>query len=137
VNEDWIRTVSERFHAAHEQAHLRRFQNKPVVLINVRVSGVGHVPRLRVPDIEAGGTDVAADALLTERKAHFPGNHGVQVYSTRFYSRPRLRAGNLITGPAVIEQSDTTTVLPPGARARVDRYGNLIVTPAAGEAGSP
>jgi N-methylhydantoinase A len=44
------------------------------------------------------------------------------------YDRTRLEAGNIIVGPAIVEQMDTTTLLPPGARAEVDRLGNLIVT---------
>ena len=44
------------------------------------------------------------------------------------YERARLLAGNLIEGPAVVSQLDATTVIPPGARAEVDRYGNLIAS---------
>jgi N-methylhydantoinase A/oxoprolinase/acetone carboxylase beta subunit len=134
VDDAWIHTVCERFHAAHEQAHLRRFDDKPIMLINVRVSGVGQVPRLRVPEIEAGAEAVSAEALLVEQQAYFLSADGVQGLATRFYSRPRLKAGNVIAGPAIIEQSDTTTVLPPGWRATVDRYGNLIVAAAESEA---
>jgi N-methylhydantoinase A len=44
------------------------------------------------------------------------------------YDRARLCAGNVIAGPAIVEQMDTTTLLPPGSRAEVDRLGNLLVT---------
>jgi N-methylhydantoinase A len=44
------------------------------------------------------------------------------------YDRERLKAGNEIIGPAIIEQMDTTTVLPPEASARVHESGSLIVT---------
>jgi N-methylhydantoinase A len=43
------------------------------------------------------------------------------------YDRDRLAAGNRIEGPAIVEQMDTTTFLPPGAVATVDPYLNLIL----------
>ncbi len=129
VTGDWIRQVSDRFHSAHEQAHLRRFPDKGVMLINVRVSGVGRVSRLATAQVAPGGAEPAADALITEQQAHFLTPAGVETHATRFYRRAGLAAGNQIAGPAVIEQADTTTVLPPAATARVDSLGNLIVAP--------
>ncbi len=137
IDEQWIGAVRERFHAAHQRAHLRRFEDQPVMLINARVSGVGQVPRLVSAAIQAGGQEVAPQALITQRDAHFPTGDGVRPYATRFFARAGLAANNVIDGPAVIEQSDTTTVVPPGSRATVDRYGNLIVVPALTKADRP
>ena len=42
--------------------------------------------------------------------------------------RPRaLRAGNRLDGPAIVNQYDSTTVIPPGVVAHVDRYGNIVI----------
>jgi N-methylhydantoinase A len=46
---------------------------------------------------------------------------------TPIYRRERLLGGHLIAGPAVIEQMDATTVIPPGQRARVDDRANLVI----------
>ena len=46
---------------------------------------------------------------------------------TPIYERDRLPSGAVIEGPCVIEQPDTTTVIPPGTTASVDDYSNLIV----------
>ena len=43
------------------------------------------------------------------------------------YARDALRPGNRLTGPAIVEQMDTTTLVPPGMAARVDDYLNLIL----------
>ncbi|MGH7264192.1 MAG: hypothetical protein ACREMB_04955, partial [Candidatus Rokuibacteriota bacterium] len=43
------------------------------------------------------------------------------------YDRARLPAGARVPGPAIVEEPDSTTVLPPGAAAEVDRWGNLLV----------
>ena len=47
--------------------------------------------------------------------------------STGIYDRTRLAPGDLINGPAVIEQLDSTTVVWPHQTARVDEYSNLIL----------
>jgi N-methylhydantoinase A/oxoprolinase/acetone carboxylase beta subunit len=46
---------------------------------------------------------------------------------TKFYDRTRLMAGNRVDGPAVINQYDTTTVIPPGLAAVIDRFGNIVI----------
>ena len=45
------------------------------------------------------------------------------------YTRAAFGAGDKVSGPAIIEQPDSTTGLPPGAAATVDTYLNLIITP--------
>ena len=45
--------------------------------------------------------------------------------------------GAVMTGPAIVEQADTTTVVPPGHRARVDRVGNLVIQKAGQRARQP
>src|SRR5205085_5530687 len=51
---------------------------------------------------------------------------------TPFYDRERLPAGSKIAGPAVIEQYDSTTVVPPGLTAEIDRFGNIAIDCTAG-----
>ena len=46
---------------------------------------------------------------------------------TQFYAREALKAGNRIEGPAVINQYDSTTVVPPGLTAEIDRFGNIVI----------
>jgi N-methylhydantoinase A len=43
------------------------------------------------------------------------------------YDRARLHAGHVVPGPAIVEQADATTVIPPGWLGTVDGYGNLIL----------
>ncbi|MGH7267574.1 MAG: hypothetical protein ACREMB_22360, partial [Candidatus Rokuibacteriota bacterium] len=43
------------------------------------------------------------------------------------YERYRLRAGNRLRGPAIVEQVDSTTVVEPGFAVTVDRFGNLLL----------
>ena len=56
---------------------------------------------------------------------------------TRFYDRAELRAGNRLEGPAIVNQYDSTTVVPPGLSAHVDRFGNIVVAIAVPAAQEP
>jgi N-methylhydantoinase A/oxoprolinase/acetone carboxylase beta subunit len=47
--------------------------------------------------------------------------------TTRYYDRAALRAGNRLEGPAIVLQYDSTTVVPPGMAAHVDRFGNILI----------
>jgi N-methylhydantoinase A len=61
-----------------------------------------------------------ADACIGERRAYFGG-----YVPTTLYERTRLPLGARLAGPAIVEQDDTTTVIPPGVTAVVDEVGNL------------
>ena len=62
--------------------------------------------------------------MLVRSKAWFPGKGYV---STAVYDRDRLPAECRLTGPAIVEQMDTTTVVPPGAKLRHDKLGYLHI----------
>lgn len=127
VDDDWIEDVTERFHSVHEQAYLRRFEDKPVMIINVGLAAIGCVPALGDPYVPRGGETITADAVLDTKTVYFVEDNRAVGYQTRFLDRDKLRAGNRIEGPAVIEQSDTTTILSAATAALVDDHGNLIV----------
>ena len=128
VDGDWVAAAIEGFHRAHEQAYLRRFDDKPVMIVNVGLTASGRVPPPVTPELPAGGERPDAGALLETRPVRFLHANEAVSHETSFYARSALKAGNRIAGPAIIEQADTTTVLPPGTAAEVDRYGNLIVS---------
>ena len=58
------------------------------------------------------------------RRAYFPEARGYA--DTPVYDRYELAAGTILTGPAIVEERESTTVLPPGVTATVDEYANLI-----------
>ena len=66
---------------------------------------------------------VGAPAPVGRRRAWFDGTW----HDTPVYRREQLGAGAALTGPAIVEQLDTTTVIEPGDRVRVDAMGNLEI----------
>jgi N-methylhydantoinase A len=119
-----VRRLGLLFHDKHLHLFGHDSREAEVELMTLSVSAVGPRTRTFLPEIESGAVDPGA-AHKGRRPVYFPEAGGYVACDT--YERTRLAAGNVISGPAVIEQMDTTTVIPPGETARVDRFGNLIV----------
>ncbi len=126
IDHDWIEKVRSDFHDNHEREYSRRFEESDIELPNVRVRGVGLMPPLRTVEVEHGGESPDA-ALRHEGKAWFRTNGELREVPTRYYDRAALKAGNRLDGPAIVNQYDTTTVVPPGVSAHIDRFGNIII----------
>lgn len=109
-------TVEERFHAAHERTYGYRM-DEAVELVNLRASAT--VPR-ETPRLAHEG---AGDAAIGTREAYFP---NVGHRETTVYDRERLASGERVEGPAVLEQAESTTVVPPGWAGGIDANGTLV-----------
>jgi N-methylhydantoinase A/oxoprolinase/acetone carboxylase beta subunit len=126
IDQDWIERVRRDFHDIHEREYSRRFEDSDIEIPNIRVRGIGLMPALKVP--EAEHADASPDgALRYERDAWFRVGGELKPVSTRFYDRGALKAGNALEGPAIVNQYDSTTVIPPGLSARVDPFGNIVI----------
>jgi N-methylhydantoinase A len=111
--------VARGFHAAHERVYGYARAQQPVEFVNFRAVHTYPLPRPVVTPA-ARSTGTLADARLGERRAYFDG-----WVATAIYERARLPLGARLDGPAIVEQLDTTTVIPPGVTALVDESGNL------------
>jgi N-methylhydantoinase A len=107
------------FHAAHERVYGYARRQQAVEFVNFRAVHTYPLPRPIITPA-ARATSALADARLGERRAYF----GAFV-PTAIYERARLPLGARVAGPAIVEQSDTTTVVPPGVTALVDEAGTL------------
>ena len=114
--------VVERFHVEHRRRYGYDQRFNRVEVVNLRATAIGHLPKAEFRPQPDAGPD-ARDALVGSRRAHFGG----RGHETAIYARERLRPGNRVLGPAVVEQSDCTTVLGPEQELVVDGYLNLVV----------
>ena len=133
VNASLAGAVAAAFHEAHRGRYGYDFRDDPrqrVEWVNLRVTGIGLIrrPVLRELAPGAGGPE---RAVTGTRPVCFGRDGAYQPVPV--YWRPRLAAGDLLAGPAVIEEYGATIPLHPGFRAAVDRFGNLLVTAAEGE----
>jgi N-methylhydantoinase A/oxoprolinase/acetone carboxylase beta subunit len=123
VEKGHLPAISEAFHAAHERVYGYARRSQPVEFVNFRTT---HTYPLPPPSLRAaeGATGSLADARIGERRAYFVSTGFV---ATALYERSRLPAGARVSGPAIVEQPDTTTVIPPGHAAVVEASGNLRI----------
>ncbi|WP_242902002.1 hydantoinase/oxoprolinase family protein [Actinomadura terrae] len=114
-----------RFHDAHEALYgycHRDDPRHPVEWVNLRVSGIGPLARPRVRERPPGDGD-ASRALTGTRPVYFD-----DWEDTLVYRRDALCPGDVVRGPAVVEEFGSTVPLHPGFRATLDRLGALVVT---------
>jgi N-methylhydantoinase A len=114
----------EELQALFEDAYFARFQVRlpeiRAVLVNLVTSVIGKRHAFSLASL-AGTAE--GDALIGARNLYADG----RWHKANVYARERLRSGDVIDGPAVIQQVDATTVIEPGATARVDAVGNLRI----------
>jgi 5-oxoprolinase (ATP-hydrolysing) len=126
IDDAWIAGLSARFHDAHEREYARRLDDSDIEVPNIRVRGIGLMPALKMPEAADAGPD-ASGALRHEQPAWFQVDGELRQVPTLYYDRAALEPGNEVEGPAVISQYDSTTVVPPGFVAVVDRQANILV----------
>jgi len=113
-----ISDILVRFHARYHAVYGYADPDAPVEVVDIRVQVVGETikPQLQIPTREGG------PALLGDRSILFEGT----PMRVPVFDRKRLTAGAAFSGPAIVEQYDSTTFVPPGFRVRTDHRGNLI-----------
>jgi N-methylhydantoinase A len=114
--------LRQSFDARHKAMFGHNAPEEPVEIVSYRVRGVGLVPAVEMPRFAPTGAPLGS-ALRERRCVRFD---GVDV-ECPVYQREQVDVGTTITGPAILDQFDCTTVLCPGQVARVDAYKNLIV----------
>ncbi|HET8968341.1 MAG TPA: hypothetical protein VFN06_02810, partial [Gaiellaceae bacterium] len=126
IDDGWVEKLRADFHDIHEREYSRRFEDSDIEVPNIRVRGIGLMPELRTPEVEAG-EESPDDALRHEGEAWFVVDGLLEQVTTRYFEREALKAGNRLVGPAIVNQYDSTTVIPPGVEAHVDRIGNIVI----------
>ncbi|MDF2119856.1 hydantoinase/oxoprolinase family protein [Roseiarcaceae bacterium H3SJ34-1] len=120
-----LTAARQRFDERHAQIHGHAAADRPVEVVSYRVR-----LRVAVPKYEPRETAppakprAVADALKGGRTVYFDGKSPVE---TQVYERDGLDVGTSVKGPAIVEQFDATTIIPPGWAARVDTFHNLIL----------
>ncbi|MFT9846430.1 hydantoinase/oxoprolinase family protein [Aneurinibacillus sp. REN35] len=122
-----VAEVAASFHGEHEREYGVSSESFPVSFVTLRVTGYGQIVKPEANDLAEvlGESGLSKEhAAKEQREVYFGGQH----YMVEVYDPTHLSEGQLIYGPAVIEQPDSGIVLPHHALAQVDQYGNIIIT---------
>ena len=117
-------TVNENFYQAHKQVYGHAFREQSCEIITLRVIATVEVDTLQLPKLAKGGRTDPADAVLYKRRTVFDDG---KAADTPRYQREKLLADDRISGPALIVQHNSTTLVPPGYIATVMNHGDMLV----------
>jgi N-methylhydantoinase A len=118
-----LQSLVEGFEDEPEREHSYRRTGSPVEIYRINLRATGVTRKAELARDETGG---AMPEPVERRSAHFAGEDG--PVDTPVYRRDDLPAGAAFDGPAVVEQLDSTVLVPPGVRAEVDEYRNIRMT---------
>src|SRR6266704_2865740 len=117
-------TIINSFEEAYHRLYERLSQSVPVEIINWRITSSGPAPQVR---LQAGRDErtIVQTALKGSRQAYFPELGG--YHDTPVYNRYSLLPGSSFSGPAIVEERESTVIIGPDSRFRIDEQRNLIV----------
>ena len=124
VTNETLIALRDGFTEAHKRLYGFAVEEERIFCVTFRAEAIGQVEKARLAS-GALGTEDASRAIIGARQTWYP-ETGCFTETTLF-ARDRLRAGMRFDGPAIVEQMDTTTLIPPGVSARVDTTENLIL----------
>ena len=124
LNPGDMENLVSRFYAEHERNYGHYTPGEPTQLVNFRVIAQGVTPKLDMTRAYQDSNGPSS-ALLSHRSVYF--DDGTPLL-TPVYDRFKLRPGQRIVGPGVIEQMDSTTLLSPGDLAEIDPLWNILIT---------
>ena len=118
-----LRDLVQTFHREHRRLYTYDIPSATVELVNLRVTAIGRLPERAAPTSSRSGGD-ATSARTGDKSVHFMGRGFV---ACAVYARNRLAPGMTLAGPAIVDQPDTTVLIAPGFRARVDESLSMIL----------
>lgn len=116
--------VKRRFDEAHNLRYSHSAPEESADIVSLRVSAIGRLTKPVFPQIPKGDATPPKAARRGERLVNFD---AAGTLSAPVYDRARLLQGNVIPGPAIIEEIASTTVVEPGDLVTVNQYGHLLM----------
>ncbi|MCA0960748.1 hydantoinase/oxoprolinase family protein [Salipiger bermudensis] len=124
VTEATLRALRQGFTEAHERLYGFAVPEERILCVTFRAEAMGLVQKAELPERALGDPD-ADPAVIGSREVWYPETG--TFTETTLYAREKLVPGMAFSGPAIVEQMDTTTLVPPGVTATVDKIDNLIL----------
>jgi N-methylhydantoinase A len=118
-----IDVAAEFFARKHEELYTFAMPWKPVEILTLRLKATTPNPAFALPQVQQGGADPKS-ALKRRRTCRFKGRD----VDTPVYDGEKVLAGHVISGPAIIEETTTTVVIPEAYTCSVDKYKNYVLT---------
>ncbi len=123
LERDGLAIIGERFDRMHEQYYTFVLDSDKEI-VNLRAIVEGRPPVVGADELERGSGD-PADAVYATQDVYVDGH----TLAAKVYDRAKLRAGDVVAGPAIVTEMDSTTLILPGHHGDIDRIGNILIRP--------
>lgn len=115
--------IVEKFHNLHQRNYAWKSDELNVEIVNLSVEAIGDVPKIEIKKLTSGSKNPPEIAYKGSRKVMFDENW----LETAVYNRSELKAGNILEGPCIIDQLDSTAVIPPNVYGEVNKMGYIFM----------
>ena len=120
-----LNAIGEKFDVLHEQLFTFSLDEEKE-LVNLRAIVKDQALSLKAPSVKRGGPRPSKDAVIADdAKVYMDGKNK----KATIYNRSKLKSGNVIKGPAILMEMDSTTVILSNHKGKVDKFGNILITP--------
>jgi N-methylhydantoinase A len=123
-NAEFLEDLLLNFSQSYERQYDYTAPDEAVEIVTFRVEAYGVVEKPAFETHEEAGTDPSA-AFQVNRQVYQP--EIGEFMESPVYDRDLLCAGNVISGPAIVEQMDSTTLILPGQIGKIDTHHNLVI----------
>lgn len=130
MTEEVLAQAIEDFHKEHEKNYGYYNKKNRVQIVNYRISAIGDIDKPELKELPCN-PNAKLPLPIEKRKVLFQGE--AEFIETNIYKREELVPGCTFTGPVILEQMDSTIVVPPDWIAKTDGFYNLILTYNGGE----
>lgn len=124
LTKDNVNVIIDNFYDVHKQQYGHAFKDQITEAITIRVVASVDTEKLEFTKLKAGGNENPDYAKLYSRNTIFDDGESV---STPRYSRDKLLAGDILIGPAVVTQHNSTTIIPPTYKATMLDAGDILI----------
>ncbi|MGY0692186.1 hydantoinase/oxoprolinase family protein [Virgibacillus sp. FSP13] len=122
-DEDFIHNVKEKFHELHKRNYTFMLPESEVEIVNLHLTGLGIVEKHPLRKLNM--TDVKLEETISEyRNVYFRDKGWIDI---PIHNRTLLNPSHVVMGPAIIEESTTSTFILANQRATIDEFGNIII----------
>ncbi len=125
LGQEHIEAARQGFRDLYNELYGILQERNPVELVNFRVRIMGSVPKVDLAPSEMTGGDPSR-ALKGMRPVYFKDSNG--FVDAPVYDRLALQAGDVLAGPTVVEEPESTTIIPPSYQGAIDRYMSIVIT---------
>lgn len=125
ITEASLEKVWQAFHARHRDEYGHAFESSQIEIVTIKVRGIGEVDKLDQPSAYLWADEARQ---VASGQCVFRVDDVLRSYETPYFDRMTLPVDSPMHGPAILLQTDSTTVVPPGWTYHADRFGNVRMT---------